>query len=152
MKILLPVIVVLALTSPVIAQDYKTASDSADLNKEYVQVSNEIAELTAKLTAAQNNLPGYQTKAGEATSDAQSSANASSQQASKATNGDFGDAKSAKKKAGQALNKAEDAKDANNKIKDQHKKIAKLNGKLQKRQERLQELEEMRLAIRKLPL
>lgn len=84
-----------------------------------------IAELTSKLAIAKNNLPSYQTKAGEATSDAQKAADESSQQASKATNSDLDDAKSAKKKAVKALDRAKDAKDANSKIEDQDKKIAK---------------------------
>ena len=147
----MPLFLLMALTSPVLSQKYRTASDTVKLNKEYVDVSNDIAELTSKLTIAQNNLPGYHTRASEATSTAQSSAEASSEQAAKATNGDLSDAKSAKKKAGKALNRAEDANDANNKIKDQDKKIAKLSVQLQKKQERLGELAEMRLAIRNLP-
>jgi len=150
-KFLLPAFVLIAFNSPVFSQKYKTASDTVKLNKEYVDVSNDIAELTSKLTVAKNNLPGYHTKATDAMSEAQTSADVSRQSASKATNGDFGDAKSAKKKAGQALDRAEDAKDANNKIKDQDKKIAKLSEQLQKKQERLQELDAMRLTIRNLP-
>src|SRR4028119_2088833 len=151
MNFLLTAFVLIAFSSPVFSQKYKTASDTVKLNKEYVNVSNDIADLTSKLSIAQNNLPGYHTRAGEATADAQKVADESSQQASKATNSDLGDAKSAKKKAGQALDRAEDAKDANNKIKDQDKKIAKLNTQLQKKQERLQELDEMRVAIRNFP-
>lgn len=133
-------------------QKYKTAADTVKLNKEYVEVSNDIAQLTSKLTVAQNNLPGYHTKAGATTSDAQSSANASREQASKATNGDLGDAKSAKKKADKAFSNARNAKDADNKVKDQDKKIAKLTSQLQKKQEKLRELDDMRLAIRNKPL
>src|SRR5215210_6186754 len=96
---LLTAFVLIALSSPVFSQKYKTASDTVKLNKEYVDVSNDIAELTSKLTIAQNDLPGYHSKAGEATSNAQTTANESREQASKATNGDLGDAKSAKKKA-----------------------------------------------------
>jgi len=133
-------------------QKYKTAADTVKLNKEYVEVSNDIAQLTSKLTVAQNNLQGYHTKAGATTSDAQSSANASREQASKATNGDLGDAKSAKKKADKAFSNARNAKDADNKVKDQDKKIAKLTSQLQKKQEKLGELDDMRLAIRNKPL
>jgi chromosome segregation ATPase len=130
------------------SQKYRSASDTVKLNKEWVDVSNDIAELTAKLTIAQNNLPDYHARAGEATSEAQKSADESSQQAWKATNGDLGDAKSAKKKAGKALDRAEDARDADKKIKSQDKKIAKLSDQLAKKQERLKELEDMRLFIR----
>ena len=150
-RFLLPVLVLVAFGSPAFSQKYKSASDTVKLNKKYVQLSNDIAELTSKLTIAQNNLPGYHTKAGEASSDAQKSADESSDQAFKATNGDLADAKSAKKKAGKALDKAEDAKDANNKIKDQDKKIAKLSKELFKKKAKLQELEDMRLAIRNQP-
>ena len=52
------------------SQKYKSASDTVKLNKEWVTVSNDIAELTAKLSIAQNNLPGYNTKAKEAVTDA----------------------------------------------------------------------------------
>lgn len=133
--------------SSVFSQKYKTAADTVKLNKEYVAVSNAIAELTSKLTIAQNNLPGYQTKAGDANSDAQSSSDASSKQASRATNGDIGDAKSAKKKANKAYNNAQDARDADNKVKSQDKKIANLSSQLEKKQARLRELDDMKLAI-----
>src|SRR3954469_1462338 len=112
LKFLLPATMLIMSGLSVFAQKYKTAADTVKLNKEYVDVSNDIAELTSKLTVAQNELPGYQSKAGEATSTAQNTANESRDQASKATNGDVGDAKSAKKKANKALDKAEDAKDA----------------------------------------
>jgi CRISPR/Cas system-associated endonuclease Cas3-HD len=133
--------------SSVFSQKYKTASDTVKLNKEYVSVSNDIAELTSKLTIAQNNLPGYQAKAGDVNSDAQSSADASSKQASRATNGDIDDVKNAKKKADKAYNNAKDARDADNKVKSQDKKIANLNSQLEKKQARLRELDDMKLAI-----
>jgi DNA repair exonuclease SbcCD ATPase subunit len=151
-KFILLASLLLFFASTVYSQKYKTVADTVKLNKEYVEVSNDIAELTSKLTIAQNNLPGYYAKAGEATSDAQSSANASSEQASKAANGDLGDAKSAKKKAKKAYNNAQDARDADNKVKDQEKKIAKLTSQLQKKQQRLKELDDMRAAIRNKPL
>jgi len=150
-KLFLPVIILVMSGTTAFSQKYKTAADTIKLNKEYVEVSNNITELTSKLAIAQNNLPGYRSKAGEANSDAQSTANESSKQASKATNGDLGDAKSAQKKAKKALNKAEDARDAENDVKDQNKKIAKLGSQLQKKREKLMELEEMRTAIRNLP-
>ena len=75
------------------SQKYKSASDTLKLNKEWVDVSNDIAKLTSELTIAQNNLPGYRTKTTDAEIDAQASAQKSSDQAYKATNGDLGDAK-----------------------------------------------------------
>lgn len=131
-----------------ISQKYKSASDTVKLNKELVSVSNEVAELTAKLSIAQNNLPGYNSKEKDAVADAATSANKSSDQAYKATNGDLGDAKSAKKKAKKALNDAEDVADAKDDVKDQEKKIDKLTVDLQKKQKKLRELEEMRTTIR----
>jgi uncharacterized low-complexity protein len=151
-KFLLPVFLLLALNLPVFSQKYKTASDTVKLNKEYVKVSNDIAELTSKLTVAQKNLPGYHTRADDADADAQKTADASSQQAYKATSGDMGDARSAKKKARKAYKKAGDAKDANKKIKGQEKKIAKLGAQLHKKEARLQALEDMRLTLRNTPL
>ena len=130
------------------SQKYKSASDTMKLNKEWVEVSNDIAELTAKLTIATNNLPGYHSKSEKAITDAQGTAQQSSDQASKATNGDLGDAKSAKKKAKKALNDAEKSSDAKDDIKDQEKKIDKLTSQLQKKQKTLDELNEMRNAIR----
>jgi chromosome segregation ATPase len=133
---------------PAACQKYKTAADTVKLNKEWVAVSNDIAGLTAELSIAQNNLPEYKTKADKASSDAQSSAQKSSDQAYKATNGDLGEAKSAKKDAKRALNDAEDASSAKNNTERQKKKIDKLTGELEKKQKRLQELEETRTAIR----
>jgi hypothetical protein len=133
---------------PVLAQKYKTGADSIKLNKELVEVNNDIAELTAKLTIAQNNLPGYYSKADKAVLDAQGTAQKSSDQASKATNGDLDDAKSAKKKAKKAANDAEDADDAKGNAKDQEKKIDKLMSELQKKQKKQRELEDMRTTIR----
>ena len=138
----------LTMSLPAAAQKYKSASDTIKLNKEWVEVSNDIAELTAELTIAQNNLPGYESRAIKAQTNAQSTAQQSSDQAYKATNGDLGDAKKAKKKAKKALNDAEDASDAKDNTKKQEKKIDKLASQLQKKQKNLQELEEMRNTIR----
>lgn len=130
------------------SQKYKSASDTTKLNKEIVEISNDVAELTSKLTIAQNNLPGYQSKAAQSTKDAKETAQSSSDQAYKATNGDLGDAKSAKKKAKKASNDAEDAADAKDDVKGQEKKIDKLTTQLQKKQKKLDELVAMRSDIR----
>ena len=151
-KFLLPVLILLALNLPAFSQKYKTAADTVKLNKEFVKVSNDIAELNSKLTIAQNNLPGYHKKADQADADAQQSADASSRQADKATSGDIADVRSAKKKARKAYNRAEDAQDANKNIKKQEKKIAKLSAQLEKKQQRIRELEEMRNAIINMPI
>ena len=75
------------------AQVYKTVADTTKLNKEFTEVSNDIASLSAKLTIAQNNLPGYQAKAKTADSDAQNAAVNSSDQAAKSTEGGVKEAK-----------------------------------------------------------
>lgn len=138
----------IAAGNPALSQRYRSASDTVKLNKEWVDVSNEVAELTSKLTIAQNNLPGYNSKADKTAIEAQEMAQKSSDQAYKATNGDLDDAKTAKKKAKKALNDAEDADDAKGDVKDQQKKIDKLTDRLQKKQRRLTELDGMRTAIR----
>ncbi|HEU4903228.1 MAG TPA: hypothetical protein VFT06_10560 [Flavisolibacter sp.] len=144
----LPLFLCMVASLTAFSQKYKSASDTVKLNKEWVDVSNDIAKLTSELTIAQNNLPGYHSKAVDAVADAQTSAQKSSDQAYKATNGDLGDAKTAKKKAKKALNDAEDADDAKGNVKNQDKKIDKLTSQLQKKQKQLTELEEMRSAIR----
>lgn len=143
----LPLLVCMVAGLTASSQKYKSASDTVKLNKEWVAVSNDIAKLTSELAIAQNNLPGYHTRAADAATDAQTSAQKSSDQAYKATNGDLGDAKNAKKKAKKALNDAEDAGDARDKVASQEKKIDKLSAQLQKKQKQLAELEEMRSAI-----
>lgn len=129
------------------AQKYKTVDDTVKLNKEYVKVSNDIVDLNAKLTIAQNNLPGYKSKAVAAGTDAENAAAKSSNQASKATNGDIADARIAKRRANKAYNEAKDSRVANNNVSDQEDKITKLTLQITKKQQRLQELDVMRLAI-----
>lgn len=129
------------------AQKYKTVEDTARLNKEYVNVSNDIADLSAKLTIAQNNLPGYKSKAIAAGTDAEQAAAKSSNQAAKATNGEIDDAKKAKRKARKAYNEAKDSRSANNNVDNQENKITKLTLQINKKQQRLKELDVMRLAI-----
>jgi CRISPR/Cas system-associated endonuclease Cas3-HD len=133
---------------PGFSQKYKAAADTVKLNKEYVRVSNDIVELSAKLAIAQNNLPGYRAKAAKAVSDAGTTASESSQQAAKATNGEIADAKKAKKKAGAAFHDAQDVQAANNEVKKQEKKIVDLASDLAKKQYALKQLEGMRTAIR----
>ena len=130
------------------SQKYKTAADTFALNKEYMQLSADIADLTEKLTIAQNKMPKYQEKAGDAVSDAQKAAIKSSEQSAKAIDGDVGDAKRANRKAKKALRDARDVENANDNVKDQEKKISKLNEQISKKQEKLQKLEVMRMAIR----
>jgi DNA repair exonuclease SbcCD ATPase subunit len=133
---------------PAASQKYRSAADTVKLNRELVKVNNDIAKLTAELTVAQNNLPGYVSKAKTATNEAEATAQQSSDQAYKATNGDVQDAKSAKKKARKAYKDAGDASDARANTKKQEKKIDKLSAKLQKKQNDLKGLEEIRTNLR----
>ena len=130
-----------------VSQKYKTVEDTIKLNKEYINLSNDIADLKAKLTIAQNDLPGYQSKAKEANSDAVNAASASSDQAARATNGKVKDAKSAKRKANKSYDQAKDSKSAKKKVDDQEDKIADYVKDIEKKQQRQVELDAMRLAI-----
>ena len=134
------------------AQVYKTVSDTAKLNKEFTEVSNDIADLTAKLTIAQNNKPGYQSKATAAESTAKDAAETSSVQADKATEGGVKEARKAKRQSKKAYRKAKGAQSANHDVGDQDDKIASLTGELAKKQERLTQLTEMRASINAKPL
>jgi uncharacterized coiled-coil DUF342 family protein len=133
------------------AQVYKTAADTVKLNKEFTEVSNDIASLSAKLTIAQNNMPGYQSKAKTADLDAQDAAVSSSVQADKATGGGVKEARKAKRNSRKAYREAKDARSANNDVGDQDDKIASLTGQLAKKQERLRQLTAMRDAINATP-
>jgi chromosome segregation ATPase len=145
---LLPAIMLVMASLSAYSQKYKTAADSVNLNKEYVNVSNDVAELTSKLAIAQNNLPGYHSRTDEAVSNAKSTAIRSSEKASNAVNGDIGDARKAKRNAKRALKDAKQAQHVNNKEEDQNDKIAKLTSQLERKQQRLEELEAMRTDIR----
>lgn len=129
------------------AQVYKTMEDTVKLNKEFTEVSNDIADLTAKLTIAQNNLPGYRDKAMAADTNAQEASETSSVQATKAKNGSVKEARKAKRNSKKAYREAKDARSANNSVSNQDDKIASLKGKLAKKQERLEQLKAMRSAI-----
>ena len=129
------------------AQKYKTVEDTGRLNLEYVKLSNEIADLNAKLITTQNDLPDYQSKAVNAETNAQNAASSSSNQASKATSGDVGDARKAKTKARIAYKEAKDSRTAANNLSNQQDKITRFNLQINKRQQRLKELDLMRAAI-----
>jgi chromosome segregation ATPase len=128
-------------------QVYKTTADTVKLNKEFTEVSNDIATLNAQLTIAQNNMPGYQAKAKTAESNAQDAAETSSTQAAKATEGSVKEARKAKRKSKKAYREAKDAQSANHAVGNQDDKIASLTAQLAKKQERLRQLTDMRTAI-----
>jgi len=129
------------------SQKYRTMQDTIKLNKEYLTVRNDIAALNGKLTIAQNNLPGYRSKAKDANIDAKDAASASSIQASKATNGSVSDAKTSKRKADKAYSEAKDSRSAQSNVSDQENKITRYQLDLKKKQQRLEELDVMRAAI-----
>ena len=140
-------IILLSVSVSVSAQKYKTPADTVKLNQEYVKVNNDIADLTAQLTIAQNNLPGYQNKATAATATAQTSATTSRNSSSRATDGNISDSKSARNDAADAYDKAKDSRSANNNVGKQDEKIRKLKADLNKKQQRLKDLDVMRAAI-----
>lgn len=129
------------------AQVYKNAEDTVKLNKEFTETSNDIADLTAKLIIAQNNLPGFRDKAMAADANAEEASETSSVQADKAKNGSVKEARKAKRNSKKAYREAKDARSANNDVGSQDDKIASLKGQLAKKQERLEQLKSMRSAI-----
>jgi len=148
---LLPALLFIMAAIPAFSQTYKTAADTPALNKEYAKVSSNIADLTAQLNKAQNDLEGYTRKSDKATSDAQSTAIATTDKASHATNGTVRDARRAKKEARRSVKDAKDSRRAGNNLDDQNKKISKLSVDLAKNQNRLKELDAMRAAINNQP-
>ncbi len=72
--VFLPAALIIICTTSAFSQKYTTAADTVKLNNDYIKTTNEITKLSSELAIAQNNLPGYQNKAGEAASDAQSTA------------------------------------------------------------------------------
>lgn len=131
-----------------ISQQYKSASDTVKLNQEMIGVNKDVADLTSRVSVAQNNLSRYQEKADGARSDAQSSAQKNTDKASRATNGDVKDAKRAKREAKRSVRDAKDARSAINKLNDEQKNLASLTSKLHKKQQRLQELESTLATLR----
>ncbi len=144
---LLSTVVLLGFSASSYAQKYKSPADTGKLNLEYVKVQNDIADLTSKLSAAQNDLPGYQTKAVNAGNSAQTAAALSDTSATKARSGNLQDSKDAKKNADDAYSKAKDARTANNNVGKQSEKIRKLTADLKEKRQRLKDLDVMRADI-----
>lgn len=134
-------------TGTVEAQKYKTAADTLKLNKEYLEVSQDVSNLSIKLTEAQNDLPGIVGKAGSAQDRAQAAADNSSNRADQATDGSVKDARQAKRSAKTAYKKAKTSQSADYEVRKQEKKIEQLSKQLNRKQNRMKELEEMRAAI-----
>jgi len=129
------------------AQKYKTADDTVKLNKEYGEVTLDIAKLKAKLVEEKNKTYGYQTKSTSTAQDAVSSAQYSKQTAATATDGSVSSAKKAMKQAKKANNQANDAKDAKEDQEKNVRKIADLQEKIEKKQAVLTDLDKQRADI-----
>ena len=140
---LLTVLLFIIGTLPAFSQTYKTA-DSVAFNKEYARVSSNITDLTTRLTMAQNDLAEDSMKSDKARSDAQSTAMATADKASHATNGSVRDARRAKKEARRSVKDAKDSRKAGNAVDNKNKKIRQLTADLSKNQNRLKELDRMR--------
>jgi chromosome segregation ATPase len=134
-------------SGPARAQKYKTAADTIKLNKEFKDITSDIAELNTKLTAAKNKTSGYQDKTDKTSQDAQTAAEQSKEQAAVAAGGNIKDIKKELKKAKKANNDANDAKDAANDQKANEKEIKYLNAQIAKKQSKLDELTKERGAI-----
>lgn len=129
------------------SQKYKTAADTIRLNNEYNKLTTAIADLNMQSIASSENLKKYQGNVDSKNKEAQSSAESSSNQASKATNGSVKEARRSKKKANAAFSDAKKSRDATDRMNSEEKKLKRINNNLQKKQERLKELERMRAAI-----
>ncbi len=139
--------VAMLVTSAATAQKYRTAADTIKLNKEYLQVTEDVSSLTLKLSEAQSDLPGIVARAGSAENKAQSAADNSSNRANDATDGGVNDARKAKRSARTAYKKAKASQSADNNVKKQEQKIEQLGKQLARKQKRIKELEEMRSII-----
>lgn len=129
------------------AQKYKTLDDTVKLNKEYGEITLDIAKLNAKLIAEKNKTVDFQNKTSSTATEAVTSAQDSKNQAATATNGNTTDTKQAVKDAKKADRKANDAKNAVADEKSNNKKINKLTEQIEKKQKNLTELDQQRAVI-----
>ena len=134
------------------AQQYKTAADTLKLNKEYSDVSLDIAKLNLKLSEAQNKTSDFQSNSVATAQHASNSAQQSKTDASTATNGNLNDAKTAMKQARKANNQAKDAKNAKDDEDKNIRTIKELKEKISDKQQVLAELDSQRAAIKSLPV
>lgn len=145
--LLLSAILILLVTLKTDAQQYKSVADTGQLNKEYVDVSNEIAALTARLDAAQNKISRYQRNASESASDAHQSASENSSQAQDAVDGSVKEARKAKRKAKKSVKAAKQARSANADYQNKQEEMNSLSSRLATKKARLAELLAMRNSI-----
>lgn len=136
---------------PSFSQTYKTVADTAALNAEYAKVSHDILDLTAKLDKAKKDQGDDEKKANDASADAQNTAAAASDKATKSIDGTVKEAKKAKREARRSVKDAKDARRAKSDLDDSDKKVSKLTAELAKKQDRLKELDRMRAAIGGIP-
>ena len=129
------------------AQKYKTLSDTVKLNKEYGEITLDIAKLNSKLIAEKNKTVDLQNKTSSTASEAVTSAQDSKNQAAAATSGNTTDTKQAVKDAKKADRKANDAKDAVADEKNNNKRIKKLTDQIEKKQKNLTDLDQQRAII-----
>jgi len=129
------------------AQKYKTFADTAKLNKEYGQISLDIAKLNTKLLEEQNKTADFHSKSASTAKEAVSSGQDSRDQASIATDGNTTDTKKALKNAKKADQKANAAKDAISEETNNSKKINQLNAQIAKKQKQLDDLDKQRAEI-----
>jgi len=129
------------------AQQYKTASDTTKLNKEYGQITLDIAKLNTKLIAEKNKTVDYQSKSSSTASEAVTSEQKSKDQAQTATDGSTTDTEKAVKDAKKANRDANDAKDAVKDEKDNQKKIGELTTQIDRKQKELADLDSQRAVI-----
>ncbi len=137
----------LGFTGAASAQKYATPADTVALNKEYGEVTLDIAKLNTKLITQQNKTAGFESKKVSTAENAVTSAQDSKKTASTATNGNLSDAKKAMKQAKKANSQANDAKDAREDQVDNVEDIKDLNEKIAKKTEKLVELDKEKAAI-----
>lgn len=135
------------LTQTVFAQKYKTVADTVKLNKEYGEITLDIAKLNTNLIGQQNKTSGYQSKATSTASNAVTAAQNSKQTASTATDGSLSAAKAAMKQARKANNDAKDARDAKNNEANNVKNINEINAKIAKKKAILVDLAQQKANI-----
>lgn len=135
------------MTLSAFSQKYKALADTLKLDRESLDVTNDIVKLKAKLEIAENELPVLKTKAVTAHEDAKKAAEESSKQAARAAKADLDELKEADKKASKALKAGYAAQSADNDVIDMEAKIVNLKGKIVDKQKRIKELQNIRTSI-----
>jgi F0F1-type ATP synthase membrane subunit b/b' len=132
---------------PAFCQTYKTAADTSALNTEYLKVSKDIADISAKLDKAKQDQDADTRKANKSTAEAQTTAASASDKAAQSVDGTVKEAKRAKREARRSVRDAKDSRRAQGNLDDSGKKVSDLTSDLAKKQERLKQLDDMRASI-----